>query len=105
MKLLFWIISLPLSALILLWAVLNSDFVSFQFLPVVDPLTIPVFILLLAAIGGGFIWGVFAVWLLDGKSRQEKRDIRKKLQRLEKQMSEKPVTGNAVIAASPDLPF
>ncbi|MBI1327550.1 MAG: DUF1049 domain-containing protein [Alphaproteobacteria bacterium] len=106
MKFIFWLISIPLSLCVLLWAIINADYVSFQYLPVLDPVTIPVFSLFLAALGGGFIWGALSVWLLSGKERRERRELKKQLRRLEKEMTDKPaVTTQQAVIAAPDLPF
>lgn len=78
------IIAIALAA----FAIFNRDPIQFTYSPAHDPLTMPLYIILLGGLLGGFIMGAIAAWMSEGKNRREKRKLKKQVKTLEKQLDE-----------------
>ncbi|MFN3700657.1 MAG: lipopolysaccharide assembly LapA domain-containing protein [Alphaproteobacteria bacterium] len=70
------------------FAALNRQSTVFYFTPLHDPIEWPLFALILAAAGTGFLLGAFTVWLNESKIRQERRAQRKQIKSLEKELEQ-----------------
>lgn len=68
------------------FAALNRQTTVFYFTPLHDPIEWPLFALILAAAGAGFLLGAFTVWFNESKTRQERRAQRKQIKVLEKEL-------------------
>jgi uncharacterized integral membrane protein len=72
MKIFFWIVVLPISVVVLLFAVFNTQMVDVDLLGHTMP--VPLFAVALIGLVGGFIWGGLIAWLHGGKARQRARN-------------------------------
>lgn len=83
MSFLKWVIGLPLVVLTIAFAVANDARVSFAWSPLHDPLSWPLYALVLAALVIGFILGSLMTWAAGHPVRRDRREYRrlnKKLQ-------------------------
>lgn len=82
MRILYWIISIPIAVLIAVFAVSNRASVSISLWPLpyeIDmPLFMPIMAALLIGLGIGFSWE----WLLQGKHRRAARQMDHELKRI-----------------------
>jgi uncharacterized integral membrane protein len=62
MKLLFWIVGVPLLLLAAFFAIANRELVTVSLWPVAEPVDIPLFIAIVAPLYLGVILGVLAGW-------------------------------------------
>lgn len=67
-------------------AVLNREPVALIWAPFFDPVTFPLYAVILSAVLFGFFWGGLAVFLSHTKIRSERRAQKKELRRLEKEL-------------------
>ncbi|MGB0670304.1 MAG: lipopolysaccharide assembly protein LapA domain-containing protein [Rhodospirillales bacterium] len=73
MRLLTWLIVLPLGAVMAALGVANRGDVTLNLDPVPLTVQVPLFLLVAAAILVGFLWGAFVVWLGGGRHRRAAR--------------------------------
>lgn len=73
MKLLFWIIALPLFFIGALFAVANRDAVPIDLWPFAERVTAPLYLALGAAFYVGFVFGGIVSWLAGRRRRSEGR--------------------------------
>lgn len=64
-------------------AVMNRERVPFLWSPVHDPVILPLYLIMLGAVGFGFLFGGMVVWLNMGPLRQKKRDQKQEIKTLE----------------------
>lgn len=69
-------------------AIFNRAPTEFTFSPTHDPLTVPLYLILLGGLLLGFILGAIAAWFAEGKNRREKRRLKKQVKALEKQLDD-----------------
>ncbi len=81
-----WLLTLPFLVGAVGFALYNPDAVTITINPFRPPLTIPVYVPVLAAIGIGFLFGAIMTWAAMGRLRKERRDQNKKIKALEKQL-------------------
>ena len=72
MKFFFWIVVLPISLAVIVFAVINTQVVEVDLFVYAVPL--PVFAIGLIGVFVGFVWGGVIAWLHGGKARQRARD-------------------------------
>ena len=72
MKFFFWIVVLPISLAVLVFAVINTQMVDVDLSVYAMPL--PLFAIALIGVFVGFVWGGLIAWLHGGKARQRARD-------------------------------
>ena len=72
MRILFWIVVIPISLVVLAFAVINTQSVDIDLFIYTIPL--PLFAIALIGVFVGFIWGGFVSWIHAGKARQRARD-------------------------------
>jgi uncharacterized integral membrane protein len=93
-----WILTLPFLAATLIFALYNNESVSVTYSPFRDPLSLPVYVPVLFAIGFGFLFGAIMTWAAMGRLRAKTRAQAKHIKLLEKQLqdvkSPAPVTHN-----------
>jgi uncharacterized integral membrane protein len=82
-----------LFVVIILWlSVFNRESVEFSLYPLVlDPLSIPLAIIMLGCVLAGFIWGALIVWLNSGAIRSEARRLRREVKSLEQETAKKEI--------------
>ena len=66
------------------FAVFNRSAVDVFWSPVHAPIPLPVYLIALGFMAGGFLLGGVFVWFSGGKTRREKRQQRRQIKKLEK---------------------
>lgn len=69
------------------FAVMNRQDVSIVWSPLNEPLTMPLYMIVLGLGAFGFILGALSVWVADGKLRRTGRRQRKAIKKLEKELA------------------
>lgn len=87
MKRLSWIVSLPLLFLAVLFALSNRQAVTLDLWPFEVGLTLPLYLLFLATLFIGFLFGGLAAWLSAGRQRRRARELRNRLAALEREVA------------------
>jgi len=82
MKLLFWIVALPLFFAGAFFAVANRDSIQVDLWPFWDRLTVPLYIVLGAAFYVGFVFGGVVAWWAGRRSRARSRQEARRAERL-----------------------
>jgi len=80
------IITLPIVALAVLFAIDNRDAVSFRLTPFSPELELPLFLLVLGVFAAGFLLGGLFVWVHDLHIRCERRREAKRASKLEAEL-------------------
>lgn len=87
-----WIITLPVLIAGFIFAVSNPNSIDIVINPLVEApdgtVSIPVYIIAFVALGIGFLLGIIVLWLSMGKLRLERRQYKKEVKKLEKELSE-----------------
>ena len=80
MNRLAWIVTIPVSIVVVLFAVINRQPVTFDLWPLPwQPQPIPLSVFTLVMLILGFLIGAFAMWVSAGKSRRKARMFRQEL--------------------------
>jgi len=83
-----WLIALPFIIGAVAFAIANPEPVSIIWSPLHDPVTLPLYAVALAFLGGGFFLGALMTWFGMGKVRAERRGYKKEVKALEKEIKE-----------------
>lgn len=83
-----WITGLALVVITFTFVLSNRQQVDFFFDPIIDQISMPVYIPVLTALGIGFLFGSFYTWLSGHETRKNYRKMRKDVRKLEKQVDE-----------------
>ncbi len=78
------ILTLPLTIIVVAFAVKNRDFVPLDLWPFELAASVPVFVLVLGSMFLGFLIGALTMWLSSGKRRRQARVTRRRLTKLER---------------------
>lgn len=103
MRFLFWLLTLPLLAAIAAFAVTNREAVSLELWPLPFVVTVPVFLVILAAVAVGLAIGALATWLSAGIQRREMRRRGRRIAALETEVQtlrRRIAEGDGVAAAA-----
>lgn len=84
MKYFSWIITLPITVLVVTFAVVNRGYVAVDLWPLNLTISLPLFILVLGSTLAGFLVGAVVMWWSAGKLRQRFRALRSEVDRLER---------------------
>ena len=82
-----WLLTLPLTIVVVVFALANRTFVEIDLWPF-NPVSIPVFVLVLGSLLIGFLFGALIMWLSSGKQRRRARAQRGQIAKLERQTKE-----------------
>ena len=96
MKLLWWILILPVIAVVAAFAVANRGIVSINLDPLPLAFDMPLYAALMAAVLAGLLAGGFSAWIAGGRWRRETRRLRK-----DKKTMENEITGLRSRLAAP----
>ena len=88
MRLILWLVVLPLAVYSAFFAVKNRGSLTLDFDPVPYSLDLPIFAGVLGAILIGLIVGGVAAWLRQGKWRRETRKLRRDVRGLEAELEQ-----------------
>lgn len=84
--LLAWLLTLPCIVVAVGFAVYNPQNLAFTLNPFRPPVELPVYVPVLCAVAVGFLFGAIMTWAAMGRLRKERREQRKKIKALEKQL-------------------
>lgn len=87
MRHLSWLITLPLAAVILSFAVSNRETATLTLFPLPFEMAVPLYILGLGALVLGFLLGGLVAWLAGGRRRRELRLARRRIAGLERDLA------------------
>lgn len=82
-----WIIALPIIVGAVLFALAHPDPVSVTWNPLEPAVELPLYFVSLVFLAVGFLLGAFVAWLGMGKVRKERRQQRKTIKKLEKDIN------------------
>jgi uncharacterized integral membrane protein len=106
-----WIVTLPIIAIITVFAVMNRQDVALNLWPLPWDFAMPVFLLTLLLILFGFVFGVLVMWFSGAKLRRQHRQTRRELDAakmelhtLRRQPPQPRGTGTELAAAQSRLP-
>ena len=80
MKLIHWLVTLPLAVIIVLFAVSNRDGVVVTFWPIPVAIEAPLYLVVLLALVFGFLAGELVAWI---NGRHHRRHARRRARRIE----------------------
>lgn len=80
------VFSFVLASTLTVFAIFNRQTTEFSYSPLHDPVQIPLYLICLSFLATGFICGGFIVWINAGKLRKTKRQQRKTIKSLEKEL-------------------
>lgn len=84
--LLAWLLTLPFIIGAVAFALYNPQESTFTFNPFQPPAELPVYVPVLGAVATGFFFGAIMTWAAMGRLRAERREQKKKIKALEKQI-------------------
>jgi len=106
-----WIVTLPIIAIITVFAVMNRQDVALNLWPLPWDFSMPVFLLTLLLILFGFVFGVLVMWFTGAKQRRQHRLTRRdldeaktELHTLRRQSPQQRSTGTALATTQTRLP-
>jgi uncharacterized integral membrane protein len=85
-KLVHWLVTLPLAVVLVVFAVSNLTLVSLGFWPFAELGTEPLGVVVLAAMLLGFLAGELVAWINGGSWRREARRRARRIQALEREL-------------------
>jgi uncharacterized integral membrane protein len=86
LKHLSWIITLPITVLVLVFVLSNRQPVQLDFWPLEMTMTAPLYLLMALTLLFGFFLGGIAMWVTAGRSRRRAREAAAKLREAEGQI-------------------
>ena len=86
MRVLAWLIGLPLAVVVTVFAVANRQAVSFDLWPLPFGVEIPAYLAVLGPLGLGLVLGAVLVWIPGTGSRLRARQDRRRAESLERQL-------------------
>jgi lipopolysaccharide assembly protein A len=87
MKLVFWIVVVPVATVLALFAVSNREAVTLGLWPLPFELDLPLYLAILFALLIGFISGVMAAWIAGRHRRRENRRRGRRIAALETELA------------------
>jgi uncharacterized integral membrane protein len=81
-----WILTLPLTLVIVVFAVANRQFVPLDLWPFEIALKAPLFVLVLGSVLVGFFAGALVMWLSGRRQRRQARAARNQVAKLEREV-------------------
>jgi len=88
MKLLFWIVALPLLFIAAFFAIANRETVTIDLWPVAGQISVPLFLALVAALYVGFLFGAVVAWWAGRTARARAREQARRAERLQHEVAE-----------------
>ena len=81
-----WIFALPIIVICVYMALSNRESIDFIYSPLNEPISIPLYYLLLLALAIGFVLGAILTWINGGKTRKERREQKKTIKSMQKEL-------------------
>jgi uncharacterized integral membrane protein len=85
-KLVHWLVTVPLALVLVVFAVSNRATVSVTFWPTLFEIDLPLYLVVLAALLVGFLLGQLTAWINGGKKRREAREKGRRVRELESEL-------------------
>ncbi len=86
MKLIHWLVTVPLALVLVVFAVDNRAMVNVSFWPTPFEIDMPFYLVVLAALLAGFLLGELTAWVNGGKKRREAREKGRRVRELESEL-------------------
>ena len=83
-----WIIALPIIVGAILFALAHPEPVMVTWNPLQEPIELPLYFVVFVFLGVGFLLGAFMAWVGMSSVRSERRQQRKTIRKLEKDINE-----------------
>jgi uncharacterized integral membrane protein len=93
-KLVHWLVTLPVAIIAILFAVANLDVVRVGLWPLPD-VDMPLYLLVLGALALGFLGGELAAWVNGRHWRREARKRQRRIEALERELAAKATAKSA----------
>ncbi|MDY0881751.1 LapA family protein [Dongia soli] len=74
-----WIITLPITILVVLFAVMNRESVTLNLWPLPWDIAAPLYLLTLGCVLFGFLFGLLVMWLSHRSTRRRSRDLSRRV--------------------------
>ncbi|MGH6980375.1 MAG: lipopolysaccharide assembly protein LapA domain-containing protein [Stellaceae bacterium] len=87
MRFIYWFITALIALVVVVFAVSNRAVVALTFFPLPAELQAPLYLVVIAAVILGFIFGACVAWLGAGKHRREARHLRRRIDRLQRDVA------------------
>lgn len=88
MRILKWILAVPLIIGAVLFALAHPQAVSITWSPFQDPVELPLYFVSLCFLGAGFLIGALMAWVGMGQIRAERRALKKEVKQLKRDVNE-----------------
>lgn len=88
MKVLSWVIGLPIAVLAIIFAVSNRDAVQVDLWPLPWEVMLPLYLLVLGALALGLVVGAVVAWISSGSARSRARREHRRANKLEVELDE-----------------
>jgi lipopolysaccharide assembly protein A len=85
-RVLFWLVTVPVALVAVVFAVSNLDKVPVGLWPFSDVLVMPLYLVVLGALALGFIAGELVAWINGGRWRREARRRQRRIESLEREL-------------------
>ena len=86
MKLIHWLVTVPLALVLVVFVVDNRATVNVSFWPTPFEIGMPFYLVVLAALLIGFLLGELTAWINGGKKRREAREKGRRVRDLESEL-------------------
>ncbi len=97
MKRLSWIITVPLTAVVVIFALSNRQSATLDLWPLPFQPVLPTFLLVLVSLFAGFLLGSLIVWFSGSRRRRRNRELRRRTEQLSHEvarLSKQPAPAN-----------
>jgi lipopolysaccharide assembly protein A len=86
-RVVYWALTLAAAAVLICFAVSNRGSASLEFWPLPFILDLPLYLVVFAALLGGFVVGVISGWITGGGTRRQLRHHRRRIDALERELA------------------
>ena len=90
MKFIYWSVTALIALVLVMFAVSNLGSVELKLEPLPDSIQAPLYLVVLATLAIGFVIGEAAAWIAGGRRRAEARALRRRMDRLERDVGAPP---------------
>ncbi|WP_119460882.1 LapA family protein [Rhodospirillaceae bacterium SYSU D60014] len=106
MKHFSWIFTVPVTAIVVLFAITNRSLATLSFWPLPWEMNLPIYLIILSALFVGFMLGAVVAWLSGGRRRRQTRQLAEQVRAQSRQIAElqrrqAEASAAATFAASP----
>lgn len=88
MKHFSWIFTLPVTAIVVLFAITNRSLATLSFWPLPWEVNLPIYLIILGALFVGFMLGAVVTWLSGGRRRRQARQLAEQVRTQSRQIAE-----------------